>query len=133
MNIGTVARRTGVPAKTIRHYEGIGLIGPATRSENGYRVYDGRDAETLRFIQHARRLGFPVKDVGELLALWRDRGRSAAQVKALALQRVAEIDARIAELQRMRRAVKELADRCRGGDRPDCPILDRLAEPEDAR
>jgi MerR family copper efflux transcriptional regulator len=133
MNIGTVARRTGVPAKTIRYYEQIGLIGAATRSENGYRVYDDRDAETLRFIHHARGLGFSVKDVGELLALWRDRGRTAAQVKALALEHVREIDARIAELQRMRRAVQDLADCCHGGHRPDCPILDRLAEAEEVR
>lgn len=128
MNIGTAARRSGVPAKTIRYYEEIGLIPSAGRSASGYRVYADRDVETLRFIQRARALGFPVRDVGSLLALWRDPGRASADVRALALGHVADIDRRIAELQGMRRTLTDLVARCHGDDRPDCPILERLAD-----
>ena len=88
MNIGAAAETTGVPAKTIRYYESIGLIPPATRAENGYRHYTEFDVETLRFVQHSRRLGFSVKDVGNLLELWGDKDRSSADVKALALQQI---------------------------------------------
>src|SRR3954466_1888632 len=84
MNIGTVAKRSGVPAKTIRYYESIGLIASAGRSANGYRVYTAEEVETLRFVSHARSLGFSVKDVANLLTLWRDRSRASSDVKALA-------------------------------------------------
>jgi MerR family copper efflux transcriptional regulator len=127
MNIGTVARQSGVPAKTIRYYESVGLIDAADRAASGYRVYDRHDVETLRFVQRARSLGFSVDAVGNLLALWRDRSRSSAEVKALAERRVADIDRKIAELAEMRATLTHLMERCHGDDRPECPILQGLA------
>lgn len=127
MNIGNAAQESGVPAKTIRYYESIGLIPPATRAENGYRHYTPLDIETLKFIQRARGLGFSVRDVGRLLGLWQDTARSSADVKALALRHIAEVDRRIAELDSIRRTLVDLTDRCHGDDRPECPILDDLA------
>ena len=127
MHIGTVAKKSGIAAKTIRYYESIGLIESADRTDSGYRVYGQRDVETLRFIQRARSLGFSVADVGNLLALWRDKQRASAQVKALATRHVEEIELKIAELQAMRDALDDLVQRCHGDDRPDCPILTNLA------
>ena len=127
MNIGEAASESGVPAKTIRYYESIGLIPPAVRAENGYRNYSPFDIETLKFIQHARRLGFSVKDVGGLLELWRDKSRTSADVKALALKHIFDVEKRIAELQSIRNTLIDLTDRCHGDDRPDCPILEDLA------
>lgn len=127
MNIGNVARETGVPAKTIRYYESIGLIPRAQRSDNGYRHYADTDVEVLRFIQRARRLGFSVSDVADLLTLWHDKERASADVKKLALRHVEEMKRRIAELEGLRRTLVDLAERCHGDDRPDCPILDDLA------
>ena len=127
MHIGAIARKSGIPAKTIRYYESIGLIDSAARTESGYRVYGPEDVHTLRFVQRARGLGFSVGDVGKLLTLWRDRQRSSAQVKALAESHVAQIDHKIAELQAMRDTLVHLVERCHGDDRPDCPILEDLA------
>jgi len=127
MNIGEAATETGVPAKTIRYYESIGLIPQAVRAENGYRHYTSFDIEILKFIQHARRLGFSVKDVGGLLELWQDKGRSSADVKALALRHIDEVEKRIAELQSIRQTLVNLTQRCHGDDRPECPILEDLA------
>ena len=127
MNIGEAARSSGVPAKTIRYYESIGLIEPAHRSRAGYRCFDGSAIETLRFIQRARSLGFTVRDVGNLLDLWRDRSRTSAEVKAMAVAHMASIDQEIVELRSMRESLRDLNERCQGDDRPDCPILDGLA------
>jgi Cu(I)-responsive transcriptional regulator len=110
----------------IRHYEKIGLIPPAARRDSGYRDYDQRDLYTLRFIGRARDLGFPIEEIRTLLALWRDRGRPSAEVKKLALSRAAELHARAAALESMRRTLEHLADTCHGDDRPDCPILHEL-------
>jgi MerR family copper efflux transcriptional regulator len=127
VTIGEAADRSGVPAKTIRYYEQIGLIRAAARGENQYRSYSDADVEMLRFIGRARRLGFSVHDLKQLVALYRDRDRASADVKAIALQHVARIDHKLAELQTVRAALTELASRCHGDTRPDCPILDELA------
>ena len=127
MNIGEAAAQSGVAAKTIRYYESIGLIAPAERTEAGYRVYSTNDIQTLRFIARARGLGFSVADCASLLALWRDRSRASADVKALARHQVEAIEAKIAELETMRATLEHLMRRCHGDDRPDCPILSDLA------
>jgi MerR family copper efflux transcriptional regulator len=129
MNIGEAARRSGVPAKTIRYYESVGLIPAAGRTASGYRAYTANEVETLRFIQRARSLGFSVDDVGGLLELWRDRSRASADVKAIALKHVADIERKIAELESIRRTLLDLTTRCCGDDHPECPILDGLASP----
>jgi MerR family copper efflux transcriptional regulator len=127
MNIGTVAKRSEVSAKTIRYYESIGLLPEPSRDPNGYRRYNDVDLETLRFIQRSRSLGFSVNDVSNLLDLWRDRHRASADVKALASKHIAEIDEKIQQLQAMRDTLHQLVHRCHGDDRPDCPILDEFA------
>lgn len=127
MNIGMAAERSGVPAKTIRYYESIGLITEAGRTRAGYRSYGEKDVATLRFVQRARSLGFSVNDVGDLLALWRDRDRASADVKRVALEHVAEIERKIRELESIRATLLELTHRCHGDDRPDCPIIEELA------
>ena len=127
MNIGTIAKRSGLPAKTIRYYESIGLIPPALRSEGNYRTYSEHDLQTLKFVQRARGLGFSVKDVARLLALWQDRRRASAEVRRLAQQHVGEIDRKIEELKGLRRTLTLLVEQCHGDHRPDCPILDDLA------
>ncbi len=128
MRIGILSDCTGVPAKTIRYYESVGLIPRADRHENGYRSYAKRDVDILLFIQRSRSLGFSVKKVGELLALWYDSNRSSSSVKALATSHIHEIEGKITELQGLRATLIDLTERCHGDDRPDCPILDNLAE-----
>lgn len=130
MNIGEAARASGVTAKMIRYYESIGLITPTARTEAGYRVYRERDLHGLRFVRQARRLGFALEDIRRLLALWHDRERSSADVKAIATQHVAELDRRINELTAMRDTLMHLAHGCHGDARPDCPILDTLEHGE---
>ena len=127
MNIGAAAERSGMPPKTIRYYESVGLIAPAERRGNGYRDYSDKDVATLRFVHRARSLGFTIEECRELLALYRDRDRASGEVKKIALDRVATIDGKITELQGMRSALMTLAHRCHGDDRPDCPILEDLA------
>jgi MerR family copper efflux transcriptional regulator len=127
MNIGEAARQSGLPAKTIRFYEEIGLVKPTRRLDNGYRDYDQRNVHTLRFLARARALGFGVEQCRELLALYADRERASADVKAIALRHIADIDRRIHELQGMKTTLSDLAERCHGDDRPDCPILEGLA------
>ncbi|WP_414451388.1 Cu(I)-responsive transcriptional regulator [Burkholderia sp. 22PA0099] len=128
MNIGEAARASGVSAKMIRYYESVGLIEPAQRTDAGYRTYGDSEVHLLKFIRQARRLGFLVDDVRKLLALWQDRSRASAEVKAIALEHVSELDQRIAELTDMRNTLAKLAAHCHGDDRPDCPILEQLAD-----
>jgi Cu(I)-responsive transcriptional regulator len=127
LSIGSVAEATGLPAKTIRYYESIGLVGPARRTGGNYRLYDERDVTTLRFVERARRLGFSLKEVAELLTLWRDRRRASADVRRLAEAQIRRVDARLSELQEMRLSLQHLMERCHGDERPDCPILEELA------
>ena len=127
MNIGLAAKHSDVNAKSIRYYESIGLLPDASRTGNGYRTYSDKDVETLRFIHHSRNLGFSVKDVGTLLDLWRNQKRASADVKALALSHIKEVDRKIEELRKVRDTLTHLTQRCHGDDRPDCPILKGLA------
>lgn len=127
MNIGEVARETGISQRMIRHYEAIGLITPPLRRDSGYRDYGERDLHDLRFIARARDLGFGIEEIGKLLGLWRDRERSSADVKSLALARVAELRAKEQALKEMRLTLEGLAKACQGDQRPDCPILSGLA------
>lgn len=127
MNIGRVAEESGVPPKTIRYYEMIGLIRAADRRANNYRAYSDRDVETLRFIHRARTLGFSVKEIADLLTLWRDKQRASHDVREVAQRHIEDIDRKMAELASMRRTLAHLVHRCHGDTRPDCPILDDLA------
>ena len=127
MNIGEAARRAGISAKSIRYYESVGLIAPADRRGNNYRDYGDREVAELRFVNRARSLGFSVKEVGDLLALWRDKKRGSAQVADLARRQIAEIERKVAELESMRATLNGLLAACPADGRPDCPILADIA------
>lgn len=126
MNVGLAAEKSGLPAKTIRFYEEIGLIAPQ-RAPNGYRDYTGEDVHRLSFLRRARGLGFSIEDCRQLMALYRDKSRSSHDVKEIAKSHVSSIDAKIAELQAMRATLGALIKACHGNDRPDCPIIQDLA------
>lgn len=126
MTIGQAAQRSGVPPKTIRYYESVGLVRPAARGENKYRAYGDKEVEVLRFINRARGLGFSLDEVERLLALYGDHNRPSREVKRLALHHIDDLDRKIAELKTIKKALLHLAEKCRGDDRPDCPILDDL-------
>ena len=128
MNIGAAARASGVSERMIRHYEAIGLIPPAARRDSGYRDYSDADVHRLHFIANARDLGFGIEEIGSLLALWSDRNRASGEVKALALARAEELGRKARALEDMRRTLLDLAKDGAGGERPDCPILDRLED-----
>ena len=130
MNIGDAAARSGLPAKTIRYYEDIGLIKPM-RGANGYRTFRDSDAHKLAFLGRARALGFSIDDCRTLMALYEDRGRESAEVKRIAQEHLARIGAKIAELAEMRATLATLVHACAGDDRPDCPILADLASSAD--
>ena len=123
MNIGEAARASGMSAKTIRYYEAAGLIAMAERTGGGYRVYTQADMHVLRFIKRARDLGFSIGRIRRLLDLWQDKSRASRDVKRLALDHIADIAAKIAAMSTVKDAVQELADKCEGNDRPECPIL----------
>lgn len=127
MNIGQAAQASGISAKMLRYYESIALIPTTVRSPAGYRTYTEADVATLRFIRRARDFGVPMDRVKLLVGLWQDQHRPSREVKRLALQQVAELEARIAELTAMKDALAELATACHGDGRPDCPILHDLA------
>ena len=126
-NIGNASASTGVSAKMIRHYESVGLIPRPTRTFSGYRLYADSDLHRLRFIKRSRSLGFSMKQIETLLALWGDQHRASSQVKKFAQAHARELGAKILEMQAMQRTLLDLAKHCRGNQRPDCPILDDLA------
>ncbi len=126
MKIGPASEASGVSQRMIRHYEKIGLVPPPPRRDSGYRDYSDADLHRLRFIANARDLGFPIDEIRTLLGLWDDRARSSADVKSLAIARADELHQKAVALEKMRRALLDLATHCHGDDRPDCPILDTL-------
>ncbi len=126
MNIREAAGRSGLPVKTVRYYDDIGLV-TADRRENGYRDYDSVDVHKLQFLQRARTLGFSIDDCRALLSLYEDKNRASADVKHMAEARIRDIDDKLAELKTLRATLSHLVDACHGDDRPDCPILDDLA------
>jgi MerR family copper efflux transcriptional regulator len=126
MNIGQAATASGVSAKMIRYYESIGLVRETARTDSGYRIYVDKDLHTLRFIKRARNLGFSLEQIRDLLSLWQNSERASADVKAIALSHVDELNQRIIELTEMRDTLSTLAACCHGDDRPDCPILQTL-------
>ena len=126
MNIGTAAEKSGLPPKTIRYYEDIGLLRP-DRADNGYRDYSMADVHRLRFLQRSRSLGFSVEECRQLLSLYGDKERESADVKAMAEAKLVEIDRKLAELAGLRDMLRHLVDHCHGDHRPDCPIIDSLA------
>ncbi len=127
MNIGEAAKASGVSAKMIRHYESLGLMPKAARTDSGYRQYSENDVHVLRFIARSRDLGFSIAEIGELLSLWKNRRRSSSQVKALALKHIADLEAKVRELLEMKATLEHLSHCCHGDSRPDCPILEELA------
>ena len=127
MNIGEAARASQVSAKMIRHYESIGLLAPARRTDAGYRVYADEDVRVLQFIHRSRALGFSLEQIRGLLALWQDKARASADVRRMARAHIDELNRKIAEMEAMRRTLEQLAASCHGDARADCPILDDLA------
>lgn len=127
MNIGEASAASGVSVKMLRYYEQIGLLPATRRTQAGYRVYDADAIHRLRFIRRARDLGFSMAEIGHLLALWGDDQRASADVKAVALSHVAELERKIAEMMAMKRTLEHLAHHCHGDHRPHCPILEDLA------
>lgn len=128
MNIGDAATKAGLPAKTIRYYEDIGLVKPR-RDANGYRAFVQTDIHKLTFLARARALGFSIEDCRDLLALWEDNSRASSDVRQIAQEHLARIETKIADLEDMRDTLKTLVRDCAGDDRPDCPILNRLGDP----
>lgn len=129
MNIGEAAQAAGVTAKMIRHYEGMGLIPEASRTDAGYRQYTAREVDILRFIRQARSMGFSMKDIAQLLELSANKDRESREVKALARQHIAELDRKMQELAQMKTALEQLAAGCHGDHRAVCPILEELSNP----
>lgn len=127
MNIGQAADASGVNSKLIRHYESIGIIPKAARSDSGYRIYSETDVHILTFVRRARSLGFSMKEIKKLVGLWRNKSRASSEVKNLALAHVKQLEMKIAELESMAKTLKQLAKCCHGDNRPACPILDELA------
>ena len=121
MNIGAAAAACGVSAKMIRHYEAIGLLRPAARRDNAYRDYAESDVHELRFVRRARRLGFSIDEIGELLALWRDDERPSREVRRIAKDHLVDLEGRIAEMQAMAATLRKLVHACHGDDRPPRP------------
>ena len=127
VNIGEAARLSGVSAKMVRHYEGLGLLPRVARTDSGYRKYAEADVHTLRFIKRARDLGFSMEEIGELVGLWQNRRRASANVRRIAQKHADDLEQRIAAMQAMQTTLRHLIHCCQGDERPECPILDELA------
>lgn len=127
VNIGEAAKISGVNAKLIRHYESIGIIPKASRSDAGYRTYSETDVHILSFVKRSRNLGFSMKEIKKLVSLWRNKNRASSEVKNLAIKHIEEMEQKVFELQGMVRTLKHLAKTCHGDQRPDCPILSDLS------
>lgn len=127
VHIGEASKRSGVSAKMIRYYEGLALLPTVNRTDSGYRLYTEADVHTLRFIRRSRELGFPMNDIASLVNLWHDQHRSSAHVQDIARRHLHTLAERIAGLQAMQRTLQSLISCCHGDERPDCPILDELA------
>ncbi|WP_354005087.1 Cu(I)-responsive transcriptional regulator [Ramlibacter cellulosilyticus] len=127
VNIGEAARLSGVSAKMVRHYEGLGLLPRVARTDSGYRQYSEAEVHTLRFIKRARDLGFSMEEIGGLVGLWQNRRRASASVRRIAQKHAEELEQRIVAMQEMQRTLKHLIHCCQGDERPECPILDELA------
>jgi Cu(I)-responsive transcriptional regulator len=127
VDIGRASKASGVSVKMIRHYEAIGLLKEVARTYANYRVYSANDVHTLRFIRRARSLGFSIEDIRELLSLWQNKSRPSAAVKRVAARHVEDLKRRIAEMQAMAGTLEHLSAHCHGDHRPDCPILEDLA------
>ncbi len=128
LTIGRLAEESGVSPKTIRYYEEVGLLPEPSRGPNGYRLYEQGAVHVLRFVGRAREMGFSMEETQELLTLWLDKGRRSADVRAIALRHLATISTKISKLQGLQATLQHLVHCCHGDDRPDCPILDALAE-----
>ena len=126
-NIGEAARRSGVSAKMVRHYESLGLLPTVQRTESGYRQYGEAEVHTLRFIRRARDLGLSIDEIGQLLKLWQNLRRSSAEVRRIASRHIEDLSRKLAEMEAMRRTLQHLVHCCHGDERPDCPILDELS------
>jgi Cu(I)-responsive transcriptional regulator len=132
MNVSQAARLSGLPSKTIRYYEDVGLMKPE-RAANGYRAYTRDDVHRLAFLKRARGLGFSIEECRQLMSLYRDRNRASHDVKEIAVAHVRTIEEKMRELESMRRTLGALISACHGDDRPDCPILDDMAGATPAR
>jgi len=130
MNIGEVAKKSGVSAKLIRHYESIGLLPRAVRSGSGYRLYSETDVHNLSFVKRARQLGFSMKEIKTLVGLWRNKSRKSKQVKELAMAHLQGLETKITQLQEMADTLRHLSRNCQGDSRPECPILKSLSRGE---
>lgn len=126
MNIGEASKNSGVSSKMIRHYETLGIIPKVGRSDSGYRIYSENDVHTLRFIRHARELGFSMTDLKQLVGLWRNKSRTSAQVKSIAREHRDELQKKLTEIQAIIATLDELVECCHGDSRPECPILEEL-------
>ena len=126
-NISEASKESGVSAKMIRHYEQIGLMPEANRTDANYRIFNQSDIHTLLFIKRARSLGFSMKKIATLLSLYHDKNRSIAEVKSLAQEHIKELEESMAKMQEMLNVLSKLAHHCHGDERPDCPILEGIS------
>ena len=128
LNIGKAAKLSNLTVKTVRYYADIGLVSPVKNNNTGYRDFSEDDVACLQFVSKARKFNFSIQECEELLSLYSNKNRSSREVKALTLEKISEIDAKLFELKELRQQLSFLANNCQGNDRPDCPILDALSE-----